>query len=437
MDSEPGSIILELLLIFILVLINAFFAASEMAIVSANKSKLYILAEQGNKKAKLLLNLLREPSKFLSTIQVGITLAGFLASAYAATNISWRFKVIIDTYHVPFGREISIIGVTLLLSFITLVFGELFPKRIAVQNAELIAMLSIKPIMLISKIFFPFLKLIYFITNGLLKLFGLDIERLEEKMSEEEIRSMIEVGEENGVINKIEKSMIDGIFKFDDTIAKEIMIPRINVFAIDIATPIEELIDKVLEEQYSRIPVYENDIDNIIGVLYMKDIFISMRKNTLTSSSIRKLLRPAYFVPETKNIDTLFTEVQITKNHMILLIDEYGGFSGMVTIEDMIEEVMGNIFDEYDDYENNIKKIDADTYMINGLSPIDEFNDYFNLDLRSENYDTIGGFVLDLLGSIPDNESTQTIEYENIVFKIEKVNEKRIERIKVCFTESI
>lgn len=437
MDSEPGSIMLELLLIFILILINAFFAASEMAIVSANKSKLNILAEQGNEKAKLLLNLLREPSRFLATIQVGITLAGFLASAYAATSISGRFTVVIEKYNVPFGREIAIIGVTILLSFITLVLGESFPKRVAVQNAEPIAMFSIKPIMFISKIFFPFLKLINCSTNGLLILFGLNSKKLEEKMSEEEIRSMIEVGEESGVINKIEKNMLDGIFKFDDTIAKEIMIPRINVFAIDITTPIEELIDKVLEEQYSRIPVYENDIDNIIGVLYMKDIFMSMRKNTLNSSSIRKLLRPAYFVPEIKNIDTLFHEVQITKNHMILLIDEYGGFSGIITIEDMIEEVMGNIFDEYDDYENNIKKVDAETYLINGLAPIDEFNDYFNLDLQSENYDTIGGFVLDLLGEVPDDESTQTIEYENIVFKIEKVNEKRIERIKVCFTETL
>ena len=436
MDSGPSSIPLELLLIFILVLFNAFFAASQIALMSADKNKLNAFAEQGNENAKLLLKLLQEPSRFLTTMQVGITLAGFLASASAAISISTHFVIIFKKWNVPFAFEITIVIMTLLLSFITLVFGELFPKRVAMQKPEEFALFSIKPIIFMSKITFPFVKLLTLSINALVRLFKMDSENLKKKVSEEEIRSLIEVGEENGVINRIEKNMLDGIFKFDDTVAKEIMTPRINVFAIDIDQNVEELIDKISEERYSRIPVFENDIDNIIGVLYMRDIFRNMRKKTLDSTSIRKLLRPAYFIPETKNIDTLFNELQRTKNHMALLIDEYGGFSGIVTIEDMVEEVMGNIFDEYDnaDDEINIKKIDDDTYLVSGLASIDEFNENFNLNLESENYDTIGGFVLDLLGTFPKDDIDQTVEYENIIFKIEKVNDKRIEEIKVYFS---
>lgn len=435
MDSGPDSILLELLVILILILLNAFLAISETAIISTNKSKLHTLEEQDNKTAHLLLTLSQEPNKFLATIQAGITLVGFFVSAFAATTIANHLTPTLQKYNITASKQVSIIIVTLLLAFITLVFGDLLPKRIALERSEQLAIFSVRPFIFISKLISPFVKLAAIVANLLVRLVGIKSDNFEEKMSEEEIRSMIEVGEENGVINKIEKTMIDGIFKFDDTIAKEIMIPRINVFAIDIETPIDELVDSVLEEQYSRIPVYENDIDNIIGVLYMKDIFMSMRKNTLNTSIIRNLLRPANFVPETKNIDTLFTELKSTKNHIVLLIDEYGGFSGIVTIEDIIEEVMGNIFDEYDDFENNIKKIDADTYMVNGLAPIDEFNDYFDLDLQSENYDTIGGFVLDLIGTVPSTDNLESVEYENIIFKIEKVDDKRIESIKVGFTQ--
>lgn len=435
MDSGPDSILLELLVIFILILLNAFLAISETAIISTNKSKLHSLEEQGNKTAHLILTLSQEPNKFLATIQASITLVGFFVSAFAATTIANHLTPTLQKYNISASKQVSIIIVTLLLAFITLVFGDLLPKRIALERSEQLAVFSVRPFIFISKLISPFVKLAGILANLIVRLAGIKSDNFEEKMSEEEIRSMIEVGEENGVINKIEKTMIDGIFKFDDTIAKEIMIPRINVFAINIETPIDELVDSVLEEQYSRIPVYENDIDNIIGVLYMKDIFMSMRKNTLDTSIIRNLLRPANFVPETKNIDTLFTELKSTKNHIVLLIDEYGGFSGIVTIEDIIEEVMGNIFDEYDDFENNIKKIDADTYMVNGLAPIDEFNDYFDLDLQSENYDTIGGFVLDLIGTVPSTDNLESVEYENIIFKIEKVDDKRIESIKVGFTQ--
>ncbi|MBV7273858.1 HlyC/CorC family transporter [Clostridium sp. PL3] len=431
MDNGPSSIVLELLLILVLVLINAFFVASEMAIVSLNRSKVNLLAEEGNAKAKYLLKLLDEPSKFLATVQVGITLAGFLASATAATNISKHLSYALDKLSIPGSDEISVVVITILLSYVTLVFGELFPKRIALQKSEQIAMFSIRPIIFISKMTSPFIKMLTASTNVLVKIFGMNLDNLEEKVSEEEIRSMIKVGEENGVINEIEKDMIDGIFKFDDTLAKEIMTPRTSVFGLEVSTPIDELLNQVAEEQYSRIPVYENDIDNIIGVLYMKDLFIQLKNKNINNLSIKNLLRPAYFVPETKNIDALFRELQNTKNHMAILIDEYGGFSGIVTIEDLIEEIMGNIFDEYDDNIDDIKKIDSNIYLVNGLIPIDDINESLNINLPSDDIDTIGGFVVTLLGTIPKDDDASVVEYDNLKFKIEKVNEKRIEELKI------
>ncbi|MDW8802513.1 hemolysin family protein [Clostridium sp. A1-XYC3] len=433
MEGDPGSSILpELLLILFLILINAFFAAAEMAIVSLNKNKVNLLAEEGNEKAKLLLKLTEEPSRFLSTVQVGITLAGFFASASASASIADNLSPLLNELGIPYSEKISVILITIVLSYITLVFGELFPKRIALQKSETLAMFAVKPIIVVSKLTLPFVKLLSGSTNLLLRIFGINIDNLEEKVSKEEIKSLIEVGQEHGVINETEKEMINGIFEFDNKLAKEVMTPRTEVFLINIDTPIDKVIDDILEEQFSRIPVYEGDIDNIIGILYIKDVFIEGRKTGMEKVDIRKILRPAYFVPETKNIDDLFKELQNTKNHMSILIDEYGGFSGIVSIEDLIEEVMGNIFDEYDEVQQDIKKIDNNTFILDGLLPIDEVNEHLHLDIESYNTDTIGGFVVSLLGSIPKDNDQNVIEYENLIFKIEKVTEKRIEKLRLC-----
>lgn len=431
MDATPKSIIPELIIILILTLINAFFSAAEIAIVSLNKNKINYLSEEGNEKAKIILDLLKEPSKFLATIQVGITLAGFFASASAATTISKRFSLFLNKFNVPYTERIAVIIITILLAYFTLVLGELFPKRIALQNSEAIAMFSVKPILFITKLTLPFVKLLSSSTNVLIKLFGINIEDLEEKVSKEEIRSLIEVGQENGVFNETEKEMINGIFEFDDKLAKEVMTPRTEVFNIDLNTVDKSVIEMIIEEKYSRIPVYEDDTDNIIGILYIKDLFAEMMKTPIDKINIKPMLRTPYFVPENKNIDVLFKELQNTKNHMAILIDEYGGFSGIVTIEDLIEEVMGNIFDEYDEYEQYINKIDPQTYIVSGLLSIDEVNELLDLNLQSDNSDTIGGFVVDLLGSIPKDEEENTVEYENLIFKVEKVDEKRIESLKI------
>ncbi|MEG0771969.1 hemolysin family protein [Clostridium sp.] len=438
MESGPdGSITLQLLLIFLLTLINAFFASAEMAIVSLNKNKLRMLSDEGNKKAILLEKLLEEPSKFLATIQVGITLAGFFASASAATGISGDFAKVLQEIGVPYSNQIALVVITIMLSYITLVFGELYPKRIALQNAESIAMFAVTPLVFVSKVTKPFIKLLSGSTNLLVKITGFQTDNLEEKVSKEEIRSLIEVGQEHGVINETEKEMIESIFEFDNKRAEEIMTPRTEVFLIDITSPSSKILKELLEEQYSRIPVYEDDSDNIIGILYLKDFFLEASIHGFDSVDIKKILRTPYFVPETKNIDDLFKELQKSNNHMAILIDEYGGFSGIVTIEDLIEEVMGNIFDEYDEVEPEIMKIDNNTYIVNGLLSIDEFNDYLDTDIESEHSETIGGFVVDLLGSIPNDGEDEVVEYENLIFKIEDVKEKRIEKVRVCISRDV
>ncbi|MCY6957453.1 hemolysin family protein [Clostridium brassicae] len=432
MEATPNSSILpQIILVFILILINAFFAASEMAIVSLNKNKVIFLAKEGNKKAQSLQKLIHEPSKFLATIQVGITISGLLASASAATSISSRLSLIMKKWNIPYSDKLSILIITIILSYITLVFGELLPKRIALQNSESIAMFAVSPILFISKITLPFVKLLSSSTNLLVRIAGLDTNDLEEKVSKEEIKSLIDVGEEHGVINETEKEMINGIFDFDDKIAKEVMTPRTDVFAVDIDDSINKTIKDIVLEQFSRVPIYKDDSDNIIGILYIKDLFQELLEKDIKNIDLKSLLKPAYFVPETKNIDDLFKELQSSKTHMAILIDEYGGFSGIVTIEDLIEEITGNIFDEHDEIKSDIKKLDNNTYIVDGIMPIDDLNDYLHLKLESENSDTIGGFVIDLLGSIPNNDEEKTIDYDNIIFKIEKVSEKRIEKLKI------
>lgn len=432
LETNSSNITSQLILILILTLLNAFFSSAEMAIVSLNKNKIKVLAEGGDKNAQLLEKLMEEPTKFLSTIQVGITFAGFFSSASAAIGLSESFALFLSKYNIPYAKKISLIVITIVLSYVTLVFGELYPKRIALQKSEQIAMFSVRPIIYVSKVTLPFIKLLSISTNILIKLTGMDIENLEEKVSKEEIKSLVEVGQEHGVINETEKEMINSIFEFDDKLADKVMTPRTEVYLININTPLNEYLDELLEEKYSRIPVYEDDIDNVIGVLYMKDFIVQARKHGFENVNIREILHSPYFVPETKNIDQLFKELKNSKKHMAILIDEYGGFSGIVTIEDLIEEVMGDIDDEYDDDEPYINKIDSNTFIVNGLLSIDDLNNNLDLNLVSDDCETISGFLINYIGRIPKDSEEKIIEYENIIFKIEEVKEKRIEKIKIC-----
>ena len=431
---SEGSLLLQIVIIIILTGINAFFSSAEMAIVSLNKNKLKILIEDGNKKAILLDNLLQEPSKFLSTIQVGITLAGFFASASAATGLSQYLSGALQPLNIPYSNQISMILITFLLSYITLVFGELIPKRIALRNSEKIALSSIGVVVFISKLFSPFVKFLTFSTNLVLTILRMKEDNIEEKVSKEELRSLVEVGKEHGVINETEQEMIENIIEFDEKIAREIMIPRTKVFLIDKNISIHELFENKEIGKYSRIPVYENEADNIIGILLTKDLMMEAYKKGFDNIKVSDLVQEAYFVPETKNVNNLFNEMQLEKKHIAILIDEYGGFSGIVTLEDLIEEVMGNIDDEFDDEDLSIHQISKNKYLVSGEISLNDLNDNFHFELESKYYDTLSGILIENLGYIPeDNENIEPITINGVVFKPQRVRNKKIEKVVMTF----
>ena len=431
-----GSLILQFIVIIVLTGINAFFSSAEMAIVSINRNKLKILVEEGNKKAIMLENLMKEPSKFLSTIQVGITLAGFFASASAATGLSQYLSIYLGKLKIPYSSHISMILITFLLSYITLVFGELIPKRIALRSSEKTALASVGIIVMVSKIFSPFVKFLTFSTNVILTVLKMKEDNIEEKVSKEELRSLVEVGREHGIINEVEKEMIENIIEFDEKVAREIMIPRTKVFLIDKNISVDELFEKKEVEVYSRIPVYEDEADNIVGILFMKDLMIEAYRKGFQNVKLTEIMQEAYFVPETKNVNELFNEMQAEKKHIAILIDEYGGFSGIVTLEDLIEEVMGNIADEFDADDSSIKKLAINKHLINGELSLNDLNDYFHIELESKHYDTLSGLLIEHMGYIPeDDEDIEPIIIDGISFKPKRVKDKKIERVLTIFNK--
>ena len=428
-DPDGNSILFQLLFLAFLTLVNAFFAGAEMAVVSVNKNRIKVLADEGSKRAALLQTLFEDSTKFLSTIQVAITLAGFFSSASAATGISQVLGGWIAQFGIPYSNTIAVVVVTIILSYFTLVFGELVPKRIALQKAEAFSLFVVQPIYIISKILSPFIKLLSLSTNGFLHLIGMKTENLEEAVSEEEIKKMLETGSENGVFNEIEKEMIKSIFSFDDKTAKDVMVPRREVFAIDIEEPLEKILDEILETSHSIIPVYEEQIDNIIGILQVKDVMIEARKKSFEEVDIRALLKEAFFVPDGKSTDELFREMQKTKNRMAVLIDEYGGVSGILTVEDLVEEVMGEITDEHEEEVVELQKIGEKEYLLDGSILIEELNEKLNLKLETENYDTLSGYLIEELGYIPKDSGQCELDADGVHFKILEVKEKRIRKV--------
>ena len=410
-DPDPANIAGQLILLAVLTAVNAFFAAAEMAIVSINKTKMKMLANEGNKKANTICKLVEEPTKFLSTIQVAITLSGFFASASAATGISTVVGKMLTDMNIPYGEQISFVGVTIILSYFTLVFGELFPKRLAIKKADKLSMVVVNPILFISKAVAPFVKILSVSTNILVKLFGLDSDDSEERVTKEEIKSLVETGEEHGAINESEKEMIESVFEFDDKIAEKVMTPRTEVYCIDINEPLEEYLDELLQKRFARIPVYEDEIDNIIGVLYMKDFMIEARNKGFENVNIQDILQEPYFVPECKPIRHLFRDLQDIKRHIAII---------------------GDINDEDDEEEFGIRKVGENCYLVDGTTQLDELNENLNIDVKSDELDTLNGFLINLIGKIPLEDEEKEIKYNNIVFKIDEVSDKKIEKVRIC-----
>lgn len=418
----------QILLIIVLILVNAFFAMTEMAMVSANKVRINLLADKGDKKAIKLKKILAKPSTFLSTIQVGITLAGFLASAQAATGLATFLTQFMMSFGVPFSNQASIIIITIILAYFTLVFGELVPKRVALQNSEKVAMSTAGIISVISMVLKPFVLFLSFSTNIFARLIGINTDTLEENVSLEEIRSIIEVGKEKGVINETERDMLDGIFEFDNRLAREVMTPRTEVEMIDVKEPVSNIIGKITNGNFSRIPFYLDEVDNVIGVLYIKDLFRQII-NKGKPSNIEDLLRKPYFASENKFTDDLFTEMQMANAQMAILLDEYGGFSGIVTIEDMIEEIVGNIYDEHDIFDDYISKMTDNIYLIDALVSVDDFNDALGFEIISDNADSIGGYVIERLGRVP--KKGDSVFYDGHEFKVQQMAGRRIKVLKL------
>lgn len=433
MDGAGGSIILQFLLIAFLTWVNAFFASAEMAMVSANRNKIQSLAEEGDKNAITLQKILSDQTRFLSTIQVGITFANFFSSASAATSISKVFANQLNSLGVPYASTIAIVVITLLLSYVTLVCGELVPKRIALTNADEVALNAAPAIGVVSKFAYPFVKLLSFSTTVILKVLGKYSEDVEEKISEEELKAYIKVSQEQGVINSAGEEMIVNIMEFDDTMAYEIMTPRTSIYMVDYDEFNEDTIVEILKMGYSRVPVFKDNTDNIIGTVYIKDLFIDYAKTNYSSINIDNVMKEPYFVPETKKVDSLLKELQISKKYVAILIDEYGGFSGMVTMEDLVEEIVGEIEDEYDKDEPTIEKLSENTYIVDGFLEIDEVNERLGTKLYSENHETISGLMVELLGYIPQEEDTGfTVVYEDMVqLKGLKVQDNRVSLIEL------
>ncbi len=425
----------EVLVLIILIIINAFFAASEIALISLNDNKIKIMVEEGNKRAVLLKKLLSEPSRFLATIQIGITLAGFLASAFAADSFADPIVrlVLMTGISIPESwlRTAAVFIVTVILSYFTLVLGELVPKRVAMKKAEPISMFVAGPLSMLLKVSAPFVKLLTLSTNFFVRLFGVDPNADEEEVTEEEIRMMVDVGEERGAIDESEKEMINNIFEFDNKIVSDIMTHRTHIAAVDVGATLNDVISLIKNEKYTRIPVYEDNIDNIIGIMHVKDL-IQLLEYQGRDFVIRDIIRKPYFIPASKRIDDLFQDLQRTKTHMAIAIDEYGGTAGIVTIDDLIEEIVGNIFDEYDEEEKDIEKLDENTFMINGSASLDTVRDFLKVDLPVDDYDTLSGFVIGQLGRIPEKEERPDVEFNGLVFRVDEIEEKKIARIKVC-----
>lgn len=423
----------QVIILVILILVNGYFAASEIAFISLNDAKVEKQAKEGNKKAKQILKMLENPSRFLATIQIGITLAGFLSSAFASDAFASKLAPILNNWipaiSIDIWQSISIVVITIILSFFTLVFGELVPKRLAMKHYEKIAYATIRTIRGIYIVTVPFVKLLTISTNIISKLFGVS-EKDEEIVTEEEIKMMVDEGEEKGSIEEEEKNLINNVFEFNDITVSEIMTHRTDIYAIDINRNVNDLMEELDEYKYSRIPVYEENVDEIKGILYLKDLFKYLKNKK--EIELKEIIHPAYFVARSKPINELFKELQKNKNQIAIVLDEYGGTAGLITMEDILEELVGDIFDEYDEIETEYEKIDDNTYLISGSITINDLKKVLNVEIPEGDYETLSGYLQDLLGRIPEDKEKPIIETDEITYKIEEYEDKRILKVKAC-----
>ena len=430
---SPDPIWPQILLQVVLILLNAFFASTEIAVLSLNENLLRREAEEGDKKAARLLKIVQAPTKFLSTIQIGITLAGFLGAAFAAENFASRITAwLVDGLGFSaLPREavqsVSVSLITLVISFFTLIFGELVPKRVAMKKAEMVARFASGVVHGLSVVMSPVIALLTLCTNGVLRLMGIDPNADEEEVSEEGIRMMVDIGEEKGAIEADEKEMIENVFEFNDTVAEDVMVHRTDMVMVWVGDTDQEIVETIESTGLSRFPVYEEDADDIIGILSSRDYFLNSRKES--PKPLRELLRPAYFVPESVPADVLFRDMQSRKTHMAIVVDEYGGTSGLLTMEDLLEEIVGNIYDEFDPQEaQEIIQLEPNLWRVAGGAELDDVAAALDLEFpEDEEADTLSGLIFDQLPVIPkDGPSQVEVEAAGLHIKVESVADRRV-----------
>ena len=430
MSDDP---LLSILILVILTAINAFFAASEIAVISLSETKLRKQAEEGDKKAKKLLALMQAPDNFLSAIQIAITLAGFLNAAFAADSfagplVNWLVQDLGVTA-IPVGvlNTLMVILVTIILSYFTLVLGELVPKRIAMKKTEGVARATVGAVWAVATVFRPVIWLLSKSTNGVLRLLHIDPKADEEEVSEDEIRMMVDLGEERGTIEANEKELIDNIFEFNNTTAEDVMVHRTDMVMIWADDPADEILRTIQDSGMSRFPVCEEDADDIIGLLNTRDYLLNAQ--LAHPKSLRELLRPAYFVPESVRTDVLFRDMQSKKVHMAIVVDEYGGTSGLVTREDLLEEIVGNIYDEFDPQEEQvIEQLEDNLWRISGSCELDQVAEALNMEFpEDEESDTLGGLVFAQLSAIPEDGSQVAVDTCGLHIQVQNFTDRRVE----------
>ena len=405
MDGDiAGSLILQI----VLIAINAIFACVEIAVVSVNDTKLEKMVSDGNKKAIRLQKLTSQPSRFLATIQVAITLSGFLGSAFAADNFSEPLVAWLLSIGVPIPERtldtIAVVLITLILSYVTLIFGELVPKRVAMNKTEAIALGLSGLITFFSKLFAPLVWLLTASTNGVLRILGIDPNEKEDEVTEEEIRMMVDAGSEKGAIDCEEKELIQNVFEFNDISVEEICTHRTDVSMLWMDESIDEWEEIIHESRHSYFPVCGEDVDDIIGILDAKDYFRLKEKNH--EIIMREAIKPAYFVPENVKASTLFQNMKKSGNYFAVVLDEYGGMEGIITVRDLIEELVGDLSEEQEaDRQQEIEQVSDDTWKILGTTQLDDVADALDVELPVDEYDTFGGYIFGELGTVPDDGS--------------------------------
>ena len=433
-DPSSQDLLLQFVLLVVLTFLNAFFSATEMAMVSLSRSRVEQKAEEGDKRYIRLLKVLENPNHFLSTIQVGITLITILSGAKLADSLGELIASWMGNSETAYAVA-SFLSLAF-LTYVSIVFGELYPKRIALNLKDALAIRTVPFIIALGKIVSPFVWMLSASTNLLSRLTPMTFDDADEKMTRDEIEYMLTNSEETLDADEIE--MLQGIFSLDELMAREVMVPRTDAFMVDIQDDTQTIIESILKQNFSRIPVYDNDKDNVIGLIHTKSLLKAGFTDGFDNIVLRKILQEPLFVPETIFVDALLKELRNSQRQMAILLDEYGGMAGLVTLEDLLEEIVGEIDDETDRAEVYVYTISENTYIVQGTMTLNDFNDYFDVELESDDVDTIAGYYLTGVGTIPTSEKlSYEVESGNkhIILTNDKVKNGRVTKVKVQIQE--